>query len=106
MNAQTQIATRINALTGSAALLLEMRGNADEVRDTDLPDYDSVTLFFAWDFDLDRRYFCPNTKLLGALLYGNDTGEIEAVITRDEAVARWGCDFVMGLEDDSAERAA
>ena len=106
MNAQTQIATPITALTGSAALLLEMRGNADEARDESLPGYDDVTLFFTWAFDGDSDYFCPNTKLLGVLLYGNDTGEVEAVITRAEAVARFGHGLVSGLEDDSAGRAA
>ena len=106
MNAQTQIATPIITLTGSAALLLEMRGNADEARDESLPGYDDVTLFFTWHFDRDNRYFCPNTNLLGVLLYGNDTGEIEAVIARAEAVARFGHALVAGLENDSAERAA
>lgn len=98
MNAHTHI-------TGSAAKLLQLRGTADEAKDTEFPDFDNVTLFFAWDFDRDRKYFLPDTKLLGALLYGNDTGEVEAVIDRKEAVARWGVEFVQELETDSAERA-
>ena len=106
MTALSDITAEYAASKGLGLTQQSLIAMADECRDTSVEEDATVELYFDWRWDDDRRHFYPHSTLIGAVIYGNDSGEIEAVIGREDAITRWSQKAVIGLEEASAERAA